>query len=111
MAVTLKAGTASVVVDLLALLSDLPSTPDVVRDEARDHVALIEEHTPVRQRHLQAGARAPGEPVELEPLAVTAIAGLLDLLAGLPSTPPAVVEDARSYAERLWEAVQSDEPS
>lgn len=111
MALTLKAGTASVVVDLLELLSELPSTPDVVREQARDHVALIEEHRPARQRHLEAGARAPGEPVELESVDVTAIAGLLDLLAGLPSTPPAVIDDAESYAARLWEAVNAeDEP-
>ncbi len=109
MGVTLEAGAASVVVDLLALLSDLPSTPDIVREEARDHVALIEERTPARHRHFEAGARSPGMPVELEPVQVTAIAGLLDLLAGLPSTPPAVIDDARSHAERLWNAL--DDPA
>lgn len=109
MALTLDAGTATVVVDLLELLSELPSTPDVVRLEARDHVALIEEHTPARRSHRQPGARAPGGPVELEPVAVTAIAGLLDLLAGLPSTPPSVVDGAQEQADRLWDAVNAGE--
>lgn len=104
---TVSAGTAKVVVELLELLSDLPSTPQIVRHEAREHAASLEERMPVRPRQTAPGARDPGGPVELEPVAVTAIAGMLDLLAGLPSTPPAVSDEARSHAEAFWDAVNA----
>lgn len=110
--VTVEAGEAMAVVLLLELLSALPSTPEAVADEARVHMADIEERLPAFARQQGPGARQRGGVVELEPPRATAIAGLLELLAELPSTPPAVVDEARSHAERMWFdlSVEVDEP-
>jgi len=107
--VTMEAGTASVVAQLLEFLAGLPSTPDFVRDEAREHASALEEALPSRRRMAHPGQRSISGVVELEDAAATAVAGLLDLLAGLPSTPPAIIDEARSHAERIWDGMGRDD--
>jgi len=41
MAVTLDAGTALRIAELLALFAELPSTPPVLTSEARDHAVIL----------------------------------------------------------------------
>jgi hypothetical protein len=105
---TMEAGTASVVAQLLEFLAELPSTPGFVAQEAREHASSLEEALPVQRRQAQAGARHRSGVVRLEQAPATAIAGLLDLLAGLPSTPPVVTDEARAHAERIWQALSED---
>lgn len=105
---TMEAGTASVVAQLLEFLAGLPSTPGFVADEARQHASALEEALPSRRRQSQPGARSISGVVELGEASATAIAGLLDLLAGLPSTPPAVTDEARAHAERIWDGLNED---
>lgn len=105
---TMEAGTASVVAQLLEFLAGLPSTPGFVASEARQHASELEEALPSRRRQSQPGARSISGVVELGASSATAIAGLLDLLAGLPSTPPAVKDEARAHAERIWDGLDVD---
>jgi hypothetical protein len=100
---TLTAGTASVLAQLLDFLAELPSTPDLIRSEARERAGSIEEALPPARPQPHAGARQRGGVVVLERVPATAIAGLLELLAELPSTPPSVAEEARAHSERLWD--------
>lgn len=102
MSVTLNAGTANVLAQLLEFLAGLPSTPDIIRSEARERAETLEVAMPPRSPQPQAGARRHGGVVVLEQVPATAIAGLLELLAELPTTPPAVADEARAHAERLW---------
>lgn len=97
--ITLGPGTAREIANLLAMLADLPSTPEPVAEEARQRAAELEERLPVPHR---------GRAVEMPEVAVlpaTAIAALLDLLAELPSTPEPVADDARRYAADLWDSL------
>lgn len=105
MTLTLEAGTANVVAQLLELLAELPSTPEFIANEAHQHVGNLEEALPTPRRQHDPGARHLGGTVTLEEVPATAIAGLLELLAELPSTPPAVTGEARTYAETLWAAL------
>lgn len=105
---TMEAGTASVVAQLLEFLAGLPSTPAFVAEEARQHASSLEEALPSQRRQSGPGMRYPTGVVELEQPSATAIAGLLDLLAGLPSTPPAVTDEARAHAERIWDALSAN---
>lgn len=102
MSLTLSAGTASVLAQLLEFLAGLPSTPDMIRSEARERAGTLEEALPPTRPQPQAGARQRGGVVVLDYVPATAIAGLLELLAELPSTPPTVADEARAHAERLW---------
>jgi hypothetical protein len=99
----LNARTASVLAQLLEFLAGLPSTPDIIRSEARERAEILEEALPPTRPQPHAGARQRGGIVVLEQVPATAIAGLLELLAELPSTPPAVADEARAHSERLWE--------
>lgn len=94
--ITLSPGSAREIANLLATSADLPSTPDVIAEEARKHAADLEELLPVPHR-----GRA-GDVPEVEVVPATAIAGLLDLLAELPSTPEPVADDARRHAAEIW---------
>ncbi|MPZ88651.1 MAG: hypothetical protein GEU81_11380 [Nitriliruptorales bacterium] len=105
MTLTLEAGTANVVAQLLELLAELPSTPEFVANEAHEHLGTLEEALPPPRRQHDPGARRLGGTVILGEVPATAIAGLLELLAELPSTPPAVSGEARAHAERLWAAL------
>ncbi|HWB73009.1 MAG TPA: hypothetical protein VG452_12415 [Egibacteraceae bacterium] len=105
MAITLDVGTATVVTQLLGLLADQPSPPAMVAKEARQHMGSLEELLPPPSRHQHAGERMRLGTVTIETVPATGVAGLLELLGELPSTPPAVAEDARHHAEALWEAL------
>ncbi|HVL97980.1 MAG TPA: hypothetical protein VM324_01655 [Egibacteraceae bacterium] len=97
--IALSPGSAREIANLLAMLADLPSTPQPVAEEARERAADLEERLPVPHR-----GRAAETP-ELEVLPATAIAALLDLLAELPSTPEPVADDARRHAAEMWETL------
>jgi hypothetical protein len=99
---TLTSGTASVLAQLLGFLADLPSTPEFIAKEARDRAGMLEEALPPARPQPDAGARYRGGTIDLDQVPATAIAGLLELLAELPSTPPAVADEARAHSERLW---------
>lgn len=109
MSLTLEATTASVVVQLLEFLGELPSTPATVAAEAHERAADLEEMLPPLPRQQGPGARLHRGTVELDLVPATAIAGLLELLSGLPSTPPAVIEDARALSEALWARLPASE--
>ncbi len=102
MSLTLTAGTASVLAQLLWFLAGLPSTPEMIATEARQRAGSLEEALPPTRPQPQAGARRRGGVVTLEQVPATAIAGLLELLAELPSTPPTVADEARAHSNRLW---------
>ncbi len=103
MSLTLNAGTVSVLAQLLDFLAGLPSTPDIIRSEARERAGTLEEALPRTRPQPHAGARQRSGVVVLDQVPATAIAGLLELLAELPSTPPSVADEARAHSERLWE--------
>jgi hypothetical protein len=42
-------------------------------------------------------------------LAATGIAGLLELLSGMPSTPPGVADDALAQADALWALIAAED--
>ncbi len=105
MAVTLDPAAATVASRLLSLLSELPSTPAEVAAEARDRGAIIEAQLPVRS----AGQHAMPA-VELDDHELIAIAGLLDLLSEMPSTPPDVAADATDHAALLWTRLDASLP-
>lgn len=107
MTLTVEAGVATGIVQLLELLSELPSTPETVRKEAQEQAWSLEELLPAHPRQPGPGARQRGGVVELGQVPATRIAGLLELLAGMPSTPPVVTEEARGHSERLWSALSA----
>lgn len=107
MTLTVEAGVATGIVQLLELLSELPSTPETVRQEAQEYAWSLEELLPPHPRQPGPGARQRGGVVELEQVPATQIAGLLELLAGMPSTPPTMTEEARAHSERLWAALSA----
>lgn len=94
--ITLSPGSAREIANLLSMLADLPSTPEQIADEARQAAADLEERLPVPHR-----GRATETP-SIDVVPATAIAGLLDLLGALPSTPEPVADDARRHAEEIW---------
>lgn len=110
MVVTLEAGTASSIAQLLDFLSQIPGTPDFVKQEAREHSGCLEELLPAQHAQMGPGARAMTGEVRMEEVAATAIAGMLDLLAGMPSTPPPIMDEARARAETLWRSLQPHHP-
>lgn len=97
--IALSPGSAREIANLLAMLADLPSTPEPVAEEARERAAHLEERLPVPTRG------RPAEAPSLEVVPATAIAGLLELLAEMPSTPEPVADDARRHAADLWETL------
>ncbi|MEX0659321.1 MAG: hypothetical protein WD080_09335 [Egibacteraceae bacterium] len=97
--IALSPGSAREIANLLAMFADLPSTPEPVAEEARRRAADLEECLPVPHRGRTA------ESPEIEVVAATAIAGLLDLLGELPSTPEPVADDARRHAADMWAAL------
>lgn len=97
--IALSPGSAREIANLLAMFADLPSTPEAVAAESRTRAADLEECLPIPHR-----GRATESP-EVDVVAATAIAGLLELLAELPSTPEPVADDARRHAAEVWEAL------
>lgn len=93
-------GEATVTERLLELLSDLPSTPHEIALEARERASVIAQQLPPRP------GRTPVQtPLRLPRHELVGIAGLLELLAEMPSTPPSVAEEARGHVEALWAQV------
>lgn len=101
-AVTLEGGAARIVVGLLELLADLPSTPREIRDEARERAFELGAAMPSPPKRPAAGGRLPMASVTIDVVAATGVAGLLELLAEMPSTPPDVATDARHHAQSVW---------
>jgi len=100
--VPIAAGGARAIAHMLGLLVDLPSTPDMVADAARDLLAGLEERIPPQGRTQSWETARSGE-VELSIDEASAVAELLELLGEMPSTPPSVADDARMQAATLWE--------
>ncbi|MGI8575378.1 MAG: hypothetical protein ACR2MA_08560 [Egibacteraceae bacterium] len=89
-------GDAANIARMLDLLAELPSTPREIAHEAAARAGAVHELMPGRHRLAAAPA------VEFARNDAVAVAGLLDLLAEMPSTPPFVAEDARRLAAQTW---------
>lgn len=108
MHISLTAGAARKISGLLLMLTELPSTPDVVADGARHHAALIEQELPTpHHRQPWDPAGPPREAVTLDIDTATAVVELLELFEEIPSTPPAVVGDARDQSELLRQHLEN----
>jgi hypothetical protein len=99
----LPVGAAQHLVGLLDTLQGLPSTPEPVAESAASLIGRLNERLPDphypqpwhREREHQ-------DWVTLDEPTITAIAELLELFSTMPSTPPALAEDAGHQAELLW---------
>lgn len=100
--ITLEGGAALRVCELLDLLAELSSTPQMIAGEARSRARGLVGLMPVPAHQREAGERPPVDPVTMDRLSATGIAGLLELAAGLPSTPPDVADDAMDWADLVW---------
>lgn len=100
--IELEANSARGIVRLLELLAEVPSTPAPVAEEAFERAGTLSERLPEQPRQPEAGGRPLQGVVILERPTATAIAGLLDLLGGLPSTSPAMASEATEHGELLW---------
>lgn len=100
--VTLGWPTAARVTELLELLAELPSTPSLVAEEARYRASELSWALPEHITHLGRGERHATGPVVLGELASTGLAALLDLLSGMPSTPPDIAAEAQEKAHDIW---------
>lgn len=100
--VTVGGPEAARLTELLETLAELPSTPSLVGEEARYRASELSWVIPPPHGHRESGTRPPTGPIVLDRLAVTGIAGLLDLLSGMPSTPPGVADEALAQADVLW---------
>lgn len=104
----LEGGEARVLAELLVGLGELPSTPPPIAEEARMRAQELGGAMEPQSAHRQPGSRDPLSSVPLPRAQWVRIAGLLDLLAGLPSTPPDIAAEASERAERVW-AICRDE--
>jgi hypothetical protein len=105
---TLDAASLSSIVQLLLVLAETPSTPRPIADEAHELLVQLQEAIPPQPHHWEPGARGYGAgAVEVEEHLATAAAGLLELLSGMPSTPPSVAEEAGRHGAALWELAES----
>lgn len=100
MDVTLSIQTARHIAGLLMMLTELPSTPDVVADGARLHLSAVSDELPGPHHGQQSGGKSR-HVVELDEDTATAIAELLEMLDEMGSTPPSVATEARSQAEHM----------
>ncbi len=103
--------TVATITRLLSSLAEMPSTPPEVAQEATAAARTVESRIPFprgRGNESHHGRRQrshiPGT-VPLERQVVISVAGLLDVFAGMPSTPPAVREEVWTTAEELWRLV------
>lgn len=96
---------ATQVADLLSLLAEAPSTPGALRAEVEERAEEIGFAIPALPHQWQPGQRRTPDPAELDTTTATAVAGMLELLAELPSTPPHVADEARQHAESIWELI------
>lgn len=93
-------GDAGNIARMLDLLAELPSTPKEIAGEAAARAGSV--HASIPRRHRLAAAPA----VKLDRYDAVAIAGLLELLAEMPSTPPFVAEDAGRLAAETWRRLE-----
>jgi hypothetical protein len=101
--VSVDAASLSSIVTLLMVLAETPSTPQPMAEEARRRLVELQDQIPVQPHQWEAGARGHGiAAVQIEGTLATAAASLLDLLSGMPSTPPTVAEEAGRHAATLW---------
>lgn len=100
----LHGGEARVLAGLLADVGDLPSTPPPIAAEARDRAADLGQFLPPHSSAPHAGGREPDPTVVMPTGHAVRIAGLLELLSGLPSTPPELAADIAEHARRIWAA-------
>lgn len=100
--VTLGWPAAARVMELLQMLAELPSTPSLVAEEARYRASELSWALPEPTAHLGRGERHATGPVVLGELVSTGLAALLDLLSGMPSTPPDIAAEAQEQADTIW---------
>lgn len=93
-------GMAHTVARLLDALSEMPSTPAHVSDEAAVTAREITRHLPYPH-----GPEPAPATVELNRWVISSAAGLFGLFAGMPSTPPDLRAQAQERAEMLWKLV------
>jgi hypothetical protein len=105
--VTLGWPTAARITELLQMLAELPSTPSLVAEEARYRASELSWALPEPATHLGRGERQPTGPVVLGELVSTGLAALLDLLSGMPSTPPDIAAEAQEQADAIWGLIAS----
>jgi len=84
------------------MLAELPSTPSLVAEEARYRASELSWALPEPTAHLGRGERHATGPVVLGELVSTGLAALLDLLSGMPSTPPDIATEAQEQADAIW---------
>ncbi len=90
------------IVEVLQLLAELPSTPAIVAEGARHHLALIDAQLPTpHARQEWERDRPPVTSVLLDADATLAVIELLDMFAQMPSTPPTVATDAQQLAAAI----------
>lgn len=100
--VVLDGGEAVRVAEMLDILAELPSTPELIAGEARYRARALAGMLAVPAHHRAPGERPLPDPVALDRVSATGIAGLLELAAGMPSTPPDLADDALDQADRVW---------
>jgi hypothetical protein len=100
--------TATLVADLLTLLAETPSTPGQLRDEVEERAEELGMAIPVLPHQWSAGQRRAPDPAHLDLVTATGIAGMLELLAELPSTPPDIADDARGHAQTIWALIDAE---
>jgi hypothetical protein len=98
----LDTASARHIVELLELLTELPSTPAMVAEGSRRYIELIEAQLPMPHAPQEwAGHRRPQGIVMLDVDAALAVIELLDLFTQLPSTPPALAADVQQWSARM----------
>lgn len=93
------------VADLLELLGDLPSTPEMLAAVSTARAGDLTRLLPAGGGMTMQGHGS----VDLSASLVASVAGLLQHLGGLNSTPPVVADDAASWAGQLWERLEEPE--
>jgi hypothetical protein len=106
--IELDGRTATLVADLLTLLAETPSTPGQLRDEVEERAEELGLAIPHIPHQWAAGQRRAPDAAQLDLVTATGIAGMLELLAELPSTPPDIADDARSHAETIWALINEE---
>jgi hypothetical protein len=91
----LAASTAVAVADALELAAELPTTPERVAAEAHATASELSQAIAAAGRHASH--------VDIAACCAVSAAGLLALLGGMPSTPPAVASDATAWSSALWD--------
>lgn len=102
--------TAATAARLLTMFAELPSTPPEIAERAACEARQLSLGIPFPSHSVTPGTHRHGvapTSVPLERGAVTSSAGLLGLLAAMPSTPPDLRAEAEEAAETLWDALDA----